>query len=219
MAYYTDVIGFGESGNPLTKGMQYQHLGVRYFMPTSQTCPNGAKMYKYVDGIPKGDALGTSVQNAMKEMGLPQLRGLAPGMLEDTKTALDPRPVVNAVLGSPYPACQQVTLPVGDEMGNLSDPKDTTNVWISEPVQYQGSTPVHTRWVQAADSKGRPIYLDSKEYKCTKKIFNADGTPNPNPPALPSDCKEGMVDFRNRTNLAVAVVLGAAACYYCISKK
>jgi hypothetical protein len=38
VAYYADLIGFGESSNGLTRGMNFQHFGVNYFMKTGLTC-------------------------------------------------------------------------------------------------------------------------------------------------------------------------------------
>ena len=87
VAYYVDTIGFGQSSSSFTRDMNLRPLGVNYFLPTGQTCSNGAQMSQYIQGIPKGDALGKKVQDAMQRMGLPGLRGLAPGMLEDAQGA------------------------------------------------------------------------------------------------------------------------------------
>lgn len=51
-------------------------------------------------------------------MKLPAMRGLAPGIIEDVKWSLDPKPVLQAAFGNVYPVCQKVSLPVGDTKGN-----------------------------------------------------------------------------------------------------
>lgn len=198
VAYYTDVIGFGESANPLTRGMDFAPLGINYFMPTGLNCTNGQKMYMYVEGIPKGDALGKTVQGAMAEMGLPGLRGLAPGMLEDVQHALNPKPILQAAFGNPYPVCEKVTLPVGDARGQVRDPK-TGDVWISDAVDRSSGRPMQTRWIQKVDKKGKPIYVSQEEADKTPKI------------------KEGFQNSSQLQALLVAGVLFAAA-YLIISE-
>ena len=178
MAFYIDQIGFGESSNRLTEGMPLKPLGVNYFMNTGQQCSNGADMYQYYEGIPRGDALGTKVQTAMKEMGLPALKGLAPGMLEDAFGALNPSPLLNAMLGSGYPQCKQVTQMVGDAYGHIQD-KDTGEWWIETPeTATKGSDNLYyqTRWVQDTDKKGNVITLDRAKWAETPKAYNPDGT-------------------------------------------
>ena len=176
---YVDEIGFGQPSNPLTAGLPIKPLGVNYFMNTNQTCDNGATMYDYFEGIPKGDALGAKIQSAMTEMGLPQLRGMAPGMLEDAEKALNPMPLLNAMLGSGYPRCQQVTRQVGDATGAVVDPV-TGEAWIEQPeTAFRGNDGMmyQSRWIQAVDGKGNPITLDKKTWDATPKTLNPDGTP------------------------------------------
>lgn len=169
VAYYGDVIGFGESANPLTRGMNFYPLGINYFMNTGLTCTNGQKMAAYVEGIPNGDALGQTVKNAMAEMGLPGLRGLAPGMLEDVQDALNPKPILQAAFGKPYPVCEKVTRPVGDAIGQTTDPK-TGDVWVEGPVDRSSGRPMQTRWIQKVDRKGNPIYASREEAEATPKV-------------------------------------------------
>jgi hypothetical protein len=117
--------------------MDIKPLGVRFWMPTGFTCSNGAKMWQYTDSIPKGDALGERIKNGLNNMGY-GLRGLAPGIVEDAKDALNPIPVMEAVFGSGYPQCKQVTLPVGDSYGHIADP-DTNENWIGDMTGLQQS--------------------------------------------------------------------------------
>jgi hypothetical protein len=192
VAFYTDTIGFGESSSGLTRGMPLAPLGINYFLNTGQKCSNGATMYNYFEGIPRGDALGTRVQGAMKEMGLPGLRGLAPGMIEDAKSALNPGPMLNALLGSGYPQCKQVTRQVGDMYGKIRDPS-TGEPWIESPeTAFAGKDGLmyQTRWVQDTDTRGNPINLTKEQWAKQPKSFNPDGTPIKR--------KEGFDDFMNR---------------------
>ena len=178
VGFYTDQIGFGAPSTGLTNGMPLKPLGVNYFMNTGSKCSNGAQMWQYIQGIPDGSALGANVKKAMADMGLPPLKGLAPGMLEDVKHALDPGPLMNALFGSGYPQCKQVTMHVGDAYGRIKD--DTTGEpWISEPdtAKWNGSVYTQTRWVQDTDRKGNAINLSREEWLASKKTYNPDGTP------------------------------------------
>ena len=178
VAYYTDAIGFGESTSFLTNGMGLKPLGVNYFMDTGQTCSNGAGMYQYFEGIPRGDALGGTIGKAMAEQNL-ALKGLVPGMMEDVKGALNPMPLLNAMLGSGYPQCKQITLQVGDTNGNIADPT-TRTPWIEDPgtaFRGQGGLMYQTRWVLDTDSNGMGITLNKEQYTKTPKTMNKDGTP------------------------------------------
>lgn len=168
VAYYADMIGYGEPSNFLTNNMgnKPRTLGINYFIKTGTTCSNGAKMYKYVNGIPKGDALGKRMGEAMKSAGLPQLRGLAPGMLEDAQVALNPEPIVNAVFGSGYAQCKQVTLPVGDSTGRIKS--QDGKQWVHDDVQYKNGTPTQTRWV--LDS-----WISGDVWNATTKSLCPDG--------------------------------------------
>lgn len=178
VGFYTDQIGFGAPSTAFTRGMPLKPLGVNYFIKTGQTCSNGADMWHYMNGIPEGDALGENMKRVMEEMGMPPLKGLAPGMLEDVKHALNPSPLINAMFGSGYPQCKQVTLPVGDAYGRIAD-KNTQESWITDPktAQWNGSSYVQKRWVQDTDRKGNPIGLDREAWARAPRTFNADGTP------------------------------------------
>jgi hypothetical protein len=118
--YYGDMIGFGGPSSSFTQGMPgLRPLGVNYFINSGLICSNGATMWEYVQTIPTGGALGQKVKDAIRGIGLPELRGMAPGMLEDTQAALNPFPVINAVVGSGYPQCRLVKKPVGDFDGKI----------------------------------------------------------------------------------------------------
>lgn len=178
-AYYTDVIGFGQKSSDLSPNFPIAPLGVNYFIRTGLQCDNGADMWYYVEGIPTGTALGKRVQDGLRSSGLPQLRGLAPGILEDAKDALNPMPVINAMLGSGYPKCEKVTLPVGDafkRIGNGVDPP-----WITGPVTYSSQGwPQQTKWIQETVKRGKdtgkPIYITKDEWDKTPKLFCGDGS-------------------------------------------
>jgi hypothetical protein len=178
VGFYSDQIGFGAPSTGLTQGMPLAPLGVNYFMKAGNSCSNGADMWQYVQGITQGDALGEEVKNVMAEMGLPPLKGLAPGMLEDVENALNPAPLLNALFGTGYPQCRQVTQPVGDSYGHIADPT-TGESWIADPeTAVQGGNGwVQTKWVQDIDSNGKPINLTRDQWVAAPKTYNPDGTP------------------------------------------
>jgi hypothetical protein len=181
--HYVDVIAFGSStgfdSNPQVP------LGVRYFLNSGMRCTNGASMSAYFDGVTKGDILGENVKEALASSGLPGLKGLAPGMLENARDALDPRPIFYAVTGTGYPVCQQVQCPVGTADGLIANPNDPNNTqpYILDPVQNVNGMPTQTRWVQAYDQDSSPISVTKAEFMATPKCYNADGTYMDNPPA------------------------------------
>lgn len=177
VAFYADTIGFGAPSTSFTKDMPLKPLGINYFVKTGQQCSNGADMYTYFQGIPQGNALGKKTQQAFAEMGLPPLRGLAPGMLEDAKAALDPEPLMNALFGSGYPQCRQVTLQVGDSYGNIADTDGTQ--WIEDPQTafMKDGLYYQTRWVQDIGKDGNPVNLTREQWKAAPHTHNKDGSP------------------------------------------
>ena len=182
VGFYSDQIGFGAPSTGLTQGMPLQPLGVNYFLKTGLSCSNGAEMWQYIQGITQGDALGDKLKNVMAEMGLPPLKGLAPGMIEDAENALNPSPLLNALFGSGYPQCKQVTMPVGDAYGRIADP-DTNENWIGDTtgIQQTGNGYVQTRWVQDTDRQGNPVNLTRDKWIAAPKSYNSDGTPVTSP--------------------------------------
>jgi hypothetical protein len=179
--YYVDTIAFG--GRTFFDEQNPQPMGLRYFMNTEMRCSNGATMSEYFDGVTKGDLLGDHVAEALASAGLPGLKGLAPGMLENARDALDPRPLLSAVTGTGYPVCQQVACPVGDINGSIQNAQDSTKPYIIDPVQYvAGGGPTQNRWVQAYDSNGSAINISKDEFGATPKCYNADGSYLDRPP-------------------------------------
>ena len=178
--YYVDAIGFGQStGLAKAQGgrMAQQPLGVRFFTNTGAKCSNGADMYEYVNTVPSG--LGGRVgEEVQKTMGV-QFRGLAPGIVEDSFKALDPRPLFQAVIGSGYAQCKKVTLPIGDMEGKVQSPytKDKNG----QPVRWNGEGPAgdykliggkphQTRWVFDK-------YISQEEYEKAPKTEQAGTVP------------------------------------------
>jgi hypothetical protein len=198
VGFYSDQIGFGAPSTGLTQGMPLKPLGVNYFIKTGMTCSNGAEMWQYMKGITEGNALGDKLKMVMAEMGLPPLQGLAPGMIEDAENALNPSPLINAMFGSGYPQCKQVTLPVGDAYGRISD-SDTGEMWISDPdtAVNTGNGYVQTRWVQDTDNQGNPINLTRDQWSSAPKTFNKDGT------AVQSEAFQGFM-----TKPSTVIVVG-----------
>jgi hypothetical protein len=179
VGYYIDQIGFGAPSTGLTNGMDLKPLGVNYFINTGTKCSNGADMWTYMQGIPEGNALGDRVQQAMASMGMPPLKGLAPGMLEDAENGLNPAPLMNSLLGSGYPQCKQVEQMVGDAEGRIADPS-SNEAWIADlETAYRKNDGLYyqKRWVQDTDAQGNKIDMTRDQWITAKKTFNADGTP------------------------------------------
>lgn len=199
VGFYIDQIGFGAPSTGLTNGMPLKPLGVNYFINTGTKCSNGADMWTYIQGIPDGSALGEGVKNAMAQMGMPALRGLAPGMLEDAENGLNPAPLMNTLLGTGYPECEQVERMVGDAYGHIADPS-SNEPWIADPTTaYRKGDGLYyqKRWIQRTVN-GKKVDLTRDEWISTKKRFNSDGTP----------IKEGFEDFLTdpRTIITIGVL-------------
>lgn len=205
VGFYADQIGFGAPSTGLTNGMPLQPLGINYFIKTGQTCSNGAEMWRYFQGIPEGNALGDNVKRTMEEMGMPPLKGLAPGMIEDAENALNPAPLIGTLLGSGYPQCKQVTLQVGDSYGRISDPLTGEN-WIENPETAfkKDGKYFQTRWIQDTDSKGKPINLTRDQWVSSQKTFNKNGTP--------IERKESIEKFENIISSPISVIILGAIC-------
>ena len=189
--YYGDMIGFGGPSSGFTQGMPgLKPLGVNYFINSGLTCSNGATMWEYVQTIPDGSALGDKVKDALAGVGLPPLKGMAPGMLEDVKFALDPSPVINAVVGSGYPQCELVRKRVGDHDGQI---QNVDGVLLVDPVGIMtssGGPPYfQERWVQkkykvplrrgeseeSARARADPVQLAYEDWQAEPKIYKEDG--------------------------------------------
>lgn len=226
-AYYVDLIGFGESSSSLTKDLGVKRLGVNTWMKTGFQCSNGADMYTYLEGIPTGNSLGKGLSKGLASAGLPQLAGLAPGIIEDVEGALDPRPILGAVFGSGYPLCRLEAKQVGDQDGRIKNTdsdayyvEDPTTVYCSEGGTPDASSgkcakgvPLQKRWVKSGD-------LDSTQYKNSTKTHCPDGYTKGSHDL--NDCARGLLKnssswkqegFCGGSNQAVELfnMIGAAA--------
>jgi hypothetical protein len=174
-SYYIDAIGFGQTSRTtrnLNRNLQNKPLGLRYFMDTGMKCSNGASMYEYVDNIPKGLG-GRAGEEVQRTMGV-KMAGLAPGIVEDATSALNPAALFKAALGSGYARCKKVSLPVGDSSGRLASAYNPKNVWIQGPVEMKGGIPHQTRWVFDAD-------ISQEDYDKTPKVEKFEGGSGPRP--------------------------------------
>ena len=173
-AYYIDTIGFGQSSSPLTAGMGIKPIGVNTYMRTGFTCANGAEMWMYNEGIPTGRALGKRVADGLQKANLPQLRGLAPGIMEDAQSALDPEPLMRAMFGTGYPNCKYEMNQVGDQDGNIQN-SATQAYYVENPetVVRNNGVPMQGRWVYDSD-------LTSDQYTSVPKTHCPDGFPKKN---------------------------------------
>lgn len=181
-AFYADMIGFGAPSNNFTRNMAVKPypLGVNYFIKTAQKCSNGEPMYEYVEGIPKGNALGNRMRAALEGGGYPPLKGLGPAMIEDVKDALNPRPIIRTLFGSGYPRCKQVKKRVGTSLNRLyamdeNGQEDKGKPVVENPndVIYDGETnefgpvPKQLRWVL-------DTYVDRETYEADQAAFAAN---------------------------------------------
>ena len=170
-AWYADMIGFGAPSTDFTKsmGVKPYPIGVNYFLRTSQQCSNGADMWEYVEGIPRGDMLGKKITSALNALGYPPMKGMASGMIEDAQRALNPGPMIQAMFGSAYPRCKQVTLRVGSSMNKIKNDDGKSYVEDPESVEYKSGVPHQTRWVLDE-------YVDRDAWEQDQKLYDADGT-------------------------------------------
>lgn len=150
--YYMDTMGFGApTGLAKNRGGVFastqRPLGLRFFVDTGLRCSNGAPMHEYMSTIPKGDALGTSVDTALQKMQLPRMQGLVPGILEDATAALNPDSLLSALQGNSYPACKKVRMPVGDSRNRIQSTHEPYQMWIEGEVQSENGVPMQERWV------------------------------------------------------------------------
>lgn len=190
--YYVDAIGFGESTMlAKSRGMQQSPLGLRYFVDTGAKCSNKEAMYEYVDMVPSG--LPGRAGGEIKKMLGVDLRGMAPGIMEDAAVALNPKRLFDAATGG-YARCKKVTLPVGDAAGNIKS-RYTGEQWITGPIEYVKGRPHQTRWVLDK-------YISVEEYDKETAAATA---------ATTATKKEGFVGHGGESTVA-AGVLFAAVC-------
>jgi hypothetical protein len=121
------------------------------------------------------------LSDGLQSAGLPQLRGIAPGILEDTQEALNPIPVMGAIFGSQYPVCSLQSKRVGDQDNSIQNPT-TKNYYVENPeaVKMVGGVPFQKRWVQTGS-------LTQSQWEKAPKEFCPDGTSKKNHRA--GDCK------------------------------
>ena len=161
--YYGDMIGFGAPSSAFTENMPgLKPLGVNYFINSGLQCSNGATMWEYVQTIPTGGALGEKIKAALRGVGLPGLRGMAPGIMEDAEAALNPAPVINAVVGSGYPQCRLVRMPVGDADGKIQNIDgnllvDPTGLLVDSKGKYYQEQWIQDRTVPPVRRPGESV--------------------------------------------------------------
>ncbi len=210
VGYYMDTIAFGEASSGLTSGMPFKHYGTNYYLNTGSKCSNGADMWHYMELIPKGDSAGV-LGTALSEMGYGQLRGLAPGAIEDIKGAVNLGPAAKALFGTGYPVCKLANLPVGDENKQIRNPK-SGEPWVDNPNAVKDCVFQNGQWVNVGNYSGvnstDPSFrvracqtkwvldkmVSKKEWDADKKIYNPDGTP------MRQSTRESFADFEGIPN-------------------
>ncbi len=171
---YIDVIGFGEPSSDSTRKIadKIRPIGVRTFLRTGEKCSNGAEAWEYVDGIPTGTMFGERFAAAMRDVGYPQLRGLAPGMIEDVQTIVNPIPLLQSVFQSVYPSCVLVKKEVGDGKGSLVDPA-SGKPYVFNSQDSRITTQENDRWFQTRWIRSKGV---SKEaYEKEQKVYCLNG--------------------------------------------
>jgi hypothetical protein len=197
-AYYGDLLTFGASSSQFTKNYRpdgkfvrefgikpIQSFGVNYFIPAGIKCHNGAQMYHYVETIPRGDAAGKNLQRAFASVGLPPLRGLAPGAVEDMKEIGDIRAITHTALGSVYPVCEKKRLYVGTADGKIRNPQGKLVITEPNKAERINGYTYQTNWVQAKDANGNPVTLSKEEFDKIPKSLKYNGESvesDPKPP-------------------------------------
>ena len=206
IAFYADMIGFGSPSTGITANLPIKPypMGVNHFIRTMTKCSNGADMWVYVNGIPKGDLFGKKVEQALRRLNMPRLQGLAPGILEDARDGLNPVPVMNAVFGTGYAKCKEVTLPVGTARGSLKNvdgkvmiqPMYPGDIKFRDGMNYQTRF-VFDRWLtkdewdkenqSAAFCPDGSKIMDHDQNDCKKPVLKMEGfTPQISEGLLPT---------------------------------
>lgn len=210
IAYYSDTIGFGGPSTSMDGNMGLKPIGVQFWMKTGFTCSNGADMWTYVDGIPTGASLGKSFAKTLSDAGMPALRGMAPGILEDVESALDPTPIMNSVFGTGYPMCKMVEQSVGDQDGNIfkTDEKGAKIYYIANPetAVKRGGRYYQSRWT--LDS-----YVTQSEWNKVPKTFCPNGSVKKGECAKEGFCSSETPAWKQGT-LALIAIAGLATLYY-----
>jgi hypothetical protein len=188
--HYVDYIAFGEKS--FMNDRDVNKPGLRKFVSGGIACPNGAEMSVYQDSTTKGNLLGERVKRGLQSAGLPAPAGVAPGILEDARDALNPIPLFTAAMASGFPDCELIAKDVGDLNGRtqpeIQDPENPTT-WIEGPLEV-GWPPKQRKWVQKLDRKKNPIWLTEEEFNKRPKTHNFDGSIR-----LPPAVKEIFTDY------------------------
>jgi len=235
-AYYIDLIGFGQSTNYLTGGLGVKPLGVNTFMRTGFKCANGADMWMYNEGIPNGTAVGKKLADGIASAGLPQLRGIAPGILEDAKGALDPKPILQTVFGTGYPNCKLATLRVGDQDGQIQN-SATGAYYVENPetvIRGGDGYPAQSRWIFDQDltneqfdsvpkthcPDGIPM-ANHKDTDCLKPVLTNSQTVPPVPQGFEdyADSRQKMIEQLKILGIATGVLAGIIILHKCMIGK
>ena len=187
--YYAGALGYGKSvglSKKVRKMKNQEPMGLNFFLKTGGTCSNGANMYEYVSTVPTGipGPLGDKLAKEMKGI---RLQGLAPGIVNDAAGALNPAPFFDAVIGSGFPKCKQVTLPVGDFKGKLKSSREG-KPWIDSKK--------NKIVMKRVDNKKKPHekhwvfdrWISAEEYNKESKVY-------------PKKNKKGVIieDFQSST--------------------
>jgi len=208
--YYGDMMGFGEASSGFTSGMPgLKPLGVNYFINSGLTCSNGATMWEYVQTIPTGSAMGEKVKQSLRSVGLPGLRGMAPGILEDAESALNPFPVINAVVGSGFPKCRLAKMRVGNFDGQITNVDGKLLVDPEGLIRGNDGSYYQEHWIQdrkvplvrkAGETgeeqflRGDPVQLDYDQWDSEEKLYGENGClldqSNANTKKQPSFCSK-----------------------------
>jgi hypothetical protein len=112
--------------------------------------------------------LGKKITSALNALGYPPMKGMASGMIEDAQRALNPGPMIQAMFGSAYPRCKQVTLRVGSSMNKIKNDDGKSYVEDPDSVEFKDGVPYQTRWVLDE-------YVDRDVWEQDQKIFDSDG--------------------------------------------
>lgn len=214
VAFYADMIGFGGPSTGLTRSMGRKPfpMGVNHYVRTLTKCSNGADMWVYINGIPKGDLMGKRITSALDGLGYPKLQGLAPGILEDARDGLNPIPIMNAVFGTGYAKCKQVTMPVGTSEGRLKnvDGKDLIRPLYPGDIKMMGGKPHQTRFIF-----DKWLTKDEWDKENQSATYCPDGSLIANHEE--NNCKKGVTKVEGFTGssqeatLPVVLLLGLAA--------
>ena len=210
VAYYVDMIGFGEASSGLSRSLNPKPLGVNTWLETPQVCSNGANMWVYMEGVPTGEALGKRVKDGLRSAGLPGMRGLAPGMLEDAESALNPGPVMKSMFGSGLPKCRLIEKEVGDQDGEIQNPA-TKEYYIhdKDSVYKRDGRSFQKRWAYDSD-------LTQRQWDKELKTHCSDGYLKQN--HLNYDCSKRLTSRAEgfsvnnswiNVGLLTAIVLGS----------